>query len=135
MGKGGVNAVDSFQLQRIPLGGQRRVGVEQFWLVATPNYLADRKLPIEPGDLNEHDGIFTQPGDSGWNMTHQDGRTARVAPGPRTTSIRSTSKRRSLAKLKAPFGSAGSLTGTPSSSTRTRLTVNRDVRAADVTSP
>jgi DNA-binding transcriptional LysR family regulator len=62
---------------------QRRVGVEQFWLVATPNYLADRKLPIEPSDLNEYEGIFTQPGDSGWDLTHQDGRTARVAPEPR----------------------------------------------------
>jgi DNA-binding transcriptional LysR family regulator len=62
---------------------QRRVGVEQFWLVATPDYLADRKMPIEPSDLDAHDGIFGKPGDSGWDMIHPDGRTARVAPRPR----------------------------------------------------
>lgn len=59
---------------------QRRVGIEEFWLVATPNYLADRNLPIEPGDLDGHDSIFTAPGDSGWDIAHRDGRIARVTP-------------------------------------------------------
>ena len=52
---------------------QRRVGLEPFYLVASPTYLKARGKPRRPEDLAGHDGLLTEfvPKPDGWHL-HND---------------------------------------------------------------
>ncbi len=62
---------------------QRRVATEVIWLVAAPDYLARRGTSLQPGDLDDHDGLLTSLASDGWRLHNQDGVAASVRPKPR----------------------------------------------------
>lgn len=61
---------------------QRRIRVEPFWLVASPDYLAG-ELPLEPSDLNGLQGLFAAPGETTWRLEDQTGTATEVTLEPR----------------------------------------------------
>jgi DNA-binding transcriptional LysR family regulator len=64
---------------------QRRLRVEPFVLVASPDYLAGRGTPEAPADLIAHDAILAGPSFATWKLRHADGREASVTPKARMT--------------------------------------------------
>ncbi|MBK5566373.1 LysR substrate-binding domain-containing protein [Ensifer sp. SSB1] len=62
---------------------QRRVATQVIWLVAAPGYLARRGTPIEPGELDDHDGLLTSPTSDGWTLRNGDDAAVSVKPEPR----------------------------------------------------
>ncbi|WP_104202849.1 LysR substrate-binding domain-containing protein [Billgrantia saliphila] len=71
-------------LRPLPDSGlvQRRIRTETFWLVASPGYFADRKLPATPADIDTMDGLFTTPNDRSWTLSSSE-ENAVVTPQPR----------------------------------------------------
>ena len=64
---------------------QRRIGVEQVFVVAAPAYLEQRGAPLRPEDLGEHDGLLTGPAATVWQLCSADDGAVQVAPRPRLT--------------------------------------------------
>ncbi|MGO4622800.1 LysR substrate-binding domain-containing protein [Ensifer sp. 2TAB8] len=62
---------------------QRRVASQVIWLVAAPGYLARRGAPIEPGDLDDHDGLLTSLTSDGWTLRNGDDAAISVKPEAR----------------------------------------------------
>lgn len=97
---------------------QRRVMVEQFWLIASPDYL-DGRAPIEtPGDADGLDGIVMAPGDTGWVLRDPQGRTETLTLTPRFVTNEGTTI---LAAVEAGLGIASM----PMSMVRSRIAAGR----------
>jgi DNA-binding transcriptional LysR family regulator len=61
---------------------QRRIGSEEFWLVASQSYLEGRKT-TEPDAISGLEGIFSGDGDARWTLRSADGQSRSVALTPR----------------------------------------------------
>ena len=97
---------------------QRRVMLEQFWLIASPDYL-DGRAPIEtPGDANGLDGIVMAQGETGWTLRDAEGRTETLTLTPRFITNEGTTI---LAAVEAGLGIASM----PMSMVRTRIAAGR----------
>lgn len=82
---------------------QRRVMVEQFWLIASPDYI-DGRAPVEtPGEARDLDGIAMAYGDTGWTLRNEEGRVETLTLTPRFVTNEGTTI---LAAVEAGLGIA-----------------------------
>ncbi|AKF05055.1 LysR substrate-binding domain-containing protein [Sandaracinus amylolyticus] len=59
---------------------QRRVAVDPFWIVASPDYLARRGTPAHPSELAAHDALLVDPARPQWRLEGPRGATLEVRP-------------------------------------------------------
>lgn len=97
---------------------QRRVMIEEFWLIASPDYV-DGREPIEtPGDAADLDGIVMAQGETGWTLRDAEGRTETLTLTPRFVTNEGTTI---LAAVEAGLGIASM----PMSMVRAKIAAGR----------
>ena len=76
--------------------GSRYLGINPWVVVAAPDYLAQRGIPLTPVDLAQHDALIysTVQGDARWLFTGPDGR-------PQPTTVRGPLRSNNLSALLA----------------------------------
>lgn len=69
---------------------QRRVKIEDIWLVAAAPYADAHKPPDAPKDLQHHHGLMISPEAKTWTLTGPEGATVEASPVPRYFANEST---------------------------------------------
>jgi DNA-binding transcriptional LysR family regulator len=61
---------------------QRRLGVHDFHVVASPGYVEQHGAPSHPQELSQHRSIVANPTETAWRLSSTDGKTVEATVNP-----------------------------------------------------